>query len=157
MRQSKTLEETYDCCVAEGNTLPLEDDSFSEQIARSLQIIEEDLLTGQDAATKKRWTAAYKLYYNVLHQLVESLLLLDKVKTKSDLCLFSYLCCKHPELELDWDFFERVRAKRNSIEDSATIVSERDWKDVELQFKLYISSLKREMQEKVSKLPRNVY
>lgn len=150
MQHSKTLEETYDHCVAEGNIISLEsDDSSSEKIARSLQIIEEDLLTAQDAVTKKRWTSAYKLYYDVLHQLVEALLLFDKVKIKNDLCLFTYLCCKHPELELDWGFFERVRAKRNYIEEEVTPLSERDWKEVELQFKLYISSLKKEVECKL--------
>ncbi len=149
----KTLEEAYDHCLVEGNILPLEEFS-AERMANSLRIIVEDLSNAQDAVAKKRWTSAFKIYYDVLHRLVESLLLFDKIKTKNDLSLFTYFCCKYPELELDWDFFERVRAKRNSIEDSATIVSERDWKEVELQFKLYISSLKKEMEEKVSKLSR---
>jgi len=149
----KTLEEVYDHCVAEGNILPLEDFS-PDLILRFGRIVEEDLLTAQDAVAKKRWTSAFKLFYGVLHQLVESLLLFDKVKTKNDLSLFTSLCCKHPELELDWDFFERVRIKKMVIENEATLLSEKDWKEVELQFKLYISSLKREVGRKMSEFPR---
>lgn len=152
----KTIEEVYDHCLVEGTILPLEDFS-PELIARSLRLVEEDLLTAQDAVTKKRWTSAYKLFYGVLQHLVESLLLFDKVKTKNDLSLFTSLCCKHEELELDWDFFERVRMKRKSIEDDALSLSEKDWKGVELQFKLYISSLKREVERKMSEFPRNIY
>ncbi len=152
----KTIEEAYDHCVAEGNILPLEDFS-PDLIARSVRIVEEDLLTAQDAAAKKRWTSAFKIYYDVLHQLVELFVLFDKIKTNNDLSLFTSLCCKHPELELDWDFFERVRAKKNAINDSATIISEKDWKEVELQFKLYINSLKREVEAKIAKSSRNIY
>ncbi len=149
----KTLEEVYDHCVAEGNILPLEDFS-PDLILRFGRIIEEDLLTAQDAVAKKRWTSTFKLFYGVLRQLVESLLLFDKVKTKNDLSLFTDLCCKHPELELDWDFFERVRIKKMVIENEATPLSEKEWKEVELQFKLYISSLKREVGRKMSEFPR---
>ncbi len=152
----KTLEEAYDHCLVEGYILPLEDFS-PERITNSLCIIEEDLLTAQDAVTKKRWTSAYKLYYDALQQLVESLLLFEKVKTRNDFSLFTYLCCKHPELELDWEFFERVRVRRDRIGDEAILLTERDWKEVELQFKLYISSLKREVELKLSPSPRNVY
>lgn len=148
MHHFKTLEEAYDHCLVEGYILPLEDFS-PERMSNSLRIIEEDLLTAQDAVAKKRWTSAYKLYYVVLQQLVESLLLLDKVKTKNDFSLFAYLCCKHPELELDWEFFERVRARMDRIRDEAILLSERDWKEVELQFKLYISSLKKEVERRI--------
>ncbi len=149
MQHFKTLEEAYDHCLVEGYIFPLEDFS-PERISNSLRIVEEDLLTAQDAVTKKRWTSAYKLYYGVLQQLVESLLLFEKVKTKNDFSLFAYLCCKHPELELDWEFFERVRVRRDRIREEAILLTERDWKEVELQFRLYVSSLKKEVELKLS-------
>ncbi len=151
MQHFKTLEEAYDYCLVEGYILPLEDFS-PERMSNSLRIIEEDLSTAQDAVAKKRWTSAYKLYYDVLKQLVESILLLDKIKTKNDFSLFVYFCCKHPELELDWEFFERARARSDRIQDEVILLTERDWKELELQFKLYISSLKGEVERKISEL-----
>ena len=151
MRASENLEEVYDWCVAEGNIIPLSD--FVEaKIISFLQIAEEDAISAQDAVTKKRWNSAYKLYYDVLHQLVEALLLFDKIKVKNHQCLFAYLCQKHTKLEFNWNFFEKVRTKRNGINYYGTPVDYKDWKEVELQFTLYVNTLKKEITKKLSSL-----
>jgi uncharacterized protein (UPF0332 family) len=148
MRQFETLEEAYDYCLAEGEIITISEVDKG-QIKSNLRIAEEDLQSGKDSIAKKRWNSAYKNYYDVLHQLVESFLKFDNIKSRNHLCLYCYLCFKHPELELDWDFFEKVRTKRNGIHYYGSPVAEKDWKEVSLQFQLYIDLLKRKIEERL--------
>ena len=148
MRQFETVEEAYDVCTSEGYIIPSSTVDF-DRIEANLHIAEEDLQTAQDAIVKKRWNSAYKSQYDVLHQLAESFLAFDRIKAKTHLCLFATICVKHPELELQWDFFEKVRTKRNGIHYYATPVSEKDWKEVALQFGLYVHLLRKKIEEKL--------
>jgi len=148
MRQFETVEEAYDLCTAEGNIIPITDVDYAI-IKASISIVEEDILNAQDAIVKKRWNSAYKTYYDVLHQLAEAYLKLENIKVRTHLCLFAYLCVKHPELELNWDFFEKVRTKRNGIHYYSNPVSEKDWKEVALEFQLYINFFKKKLKEKI--------
>ncbi len=148
MRQFETVEEAYDLCISEGNIIP-SSEIDEARIKSSLQIAEEDLQSAKDAVAKKRWNSGYKNNYDVLHQLVETFLKFEKIKVKNHLCLFAYVCVKHPELELDWDFFEKVRTKRNGINYYSTPVSEKDWNEVSLQFQLYINLFKKQIEEKL--------
>src|SRR3989338_10131609 len=86
-----------------------------------------------------QWNSIYKLYYDALHELVESFLRLEKIKIDNHQCLFAYLCEKHPDLDFNWDFFEKVRTKRNGINYYGILI---DFKEVELQFHIYIVKLK---------------
>lgn len=86
--------------------------------------------------SSSQWNSVYKLYYDALHELAESFLQFEKAKIDNHQCLFSYLCEKHPQLEFSWDFFEKVRTKRNGINYYGTPVDSDDWKDAELQFNL---------------------
>ena len=149
MRQFETVQEAYDLCVSGGNIIP-KDDVGKDRIKSCLLVAEEDFQSAQDSIDKKRWNSAYKMYYDVLHQLAEVFLRFEKVKVKTHLCLFAYLCVKHPELELSWDFFEKVRTKRNGINYYGNPVSDKDWKEVALQFDLYIKLLKEEINTKLS-------
>ncbi len=148
MRQFETVTEAYDLCLVDGNIIPRDD--VDEDIIKScLSIAEEDLQSAQDSITKKRWNSAYKMYYDVLHQLAEVFLRFEKVKVKTHLCLFAYLCVKHPELEFNWDFFEKVRTKRNGINYYGTLVGEKDWKEIALEFQLNINLFKDKIKEKL--------
>ena len=85
----------------------------------------------------------------MIHQLVESLLIFDKVKSTNHQCLFASLCVKHPELELSWDFFEKIRTKRNGMNYYGAPVQDKDWKEVGLQFELYINLLTKEIKKRL--------
>jgi len=148
MHQFKTVHEAYDYCISEGNMIPKEEID-DDKIKACLRIAEEDLQTAKDSISKKRWNSGYKMYYDVLHQLVEVFLKFDKVKLTTHLCLFAYLCVKRPELELNWNFFEKVRTKRNGINYYETPVDEKDWNDVKLEFHLTIKLLKDKIEEKL--------
>ncbi len=150
MQLFKNEKEACDWCLAEGNIITQEEAS-RERIAANLTIALEDLESAKDAVAKKRWNSAYKIYYDVLHQLAEAFLLCDNVKSRNHQCLFTYLCVKYPELELNWDFLEKVRTKRNGIHYYGTLVTSKDWKEAALQFQLYIDMLTKKVKEKIKK------
>ncbi len=147
--QLRTKEEMYDKCVTEGSFKNL-DIIDVERIKTNLRIAEENLITAKETLVKKRWNVTYQMFYDALHLLVDAYLRFDKVKSRNHICLFAYLCVKHPELELNWDFFEKVRTKRNGINYYGTLVIEKDWKEVAIQFNLYINLLKKEIENKLT-------
>lgn len=148
MPKEITPEEAYDKCTADGSFIfNLEPDL--DRAKSMLEIAKEQSEAARSLAQKKFWNSTYKMHYEVLHLLVETFLLCDKVKAKTHLCVFAYLCEKYPALELDWNFFEKVRTKRNGITYYGIPVDDKDWKGVELQFTLYIKKLKEEIKKKL--------
>lgn len=149
MSKSLTLNEAYSLCNEQGSLAPvIEVDVL--KVRANLRIADEDLSIAQYSAKNEHWNSAYKLYYDVLHILVESFLCFDKIKSYNHLCLFAHLCIKHPELEFSWDIFEKIRTKRNGINYYGQPVSKDDWKSVEIPFKIYISTLKKEIERKLN-------
>ena len=110
----RNKQDVYDRCISEGLLKPQEKVNI-DKIKSSLKIAEEDLESAKDILSKKRWNSAYKIYYDVLREITESYLSFDKIKSSNHQCLFAHLCEKHPKLELDWKFFEKIRTKRNGI------------------------------------------
>ena len=85
-----------------------------------------------------------------MHELVESFLRFDNIKVDNHQCLFAYLCEKHLELEFSWDFFEKIRTKRNGINYYGIPIDFTEWKESEIQFKLYINILEEEIMDKLN-------
>lgn len=138
-------------CKSEGRFIVLEEQDTAK--IKALVTIAETDLASADMLKKnldkksKQWLTVYKLYYDALHELVDAFLRIDKIKIDNHQCLFAYLCEKHPSLEFSWDFFEKVRTKRNGINYYGTLIEFDDWKNVEVQFLLYIKKLKEEIQK----------
>ena len=153
MGNNRDIENVYNACDEEGSFL--ETDVDIAKIKTMVQIAEMDLVSAEaleKTATKEvlHWNAIYKLYYDALHILVEAFILLDKIKVRTHECLFACLCYKHSQLELDWNFFEKVRTKRNGSLYYGTIIKPADWLDVKIQMKLYISTMKKALKEKLT-------
>ena len=79
----------------------------------------------------------------------EALVLFDMKKVANHQCLFAYLCTYHPELEFDWNFFERIRTKRNGIEYYGAPATQQEFKEIELQTKLYIKTVEKKLCDKL--------
>ena len=156
MPEYLTQKEAFFKCKKEGRFIVTEEIDI-EKIRSTLAIAEGDI---ESANTLKKnlqnessqWNSIYKLYYDALHELTESFLRFENIKIDNHQCLFSYLCEKHPELEFSWDFFEKARTKRNGINYYGTPIKQDDWKDVELQFVLYIKKLKEEIKKRIKSL-----
>jgi len=142
-------------CKKEGKFIVIEETDI-EKIKATLKIAEGDIESANFikknlSKQSNQWNSVYKLYYDALHELSESYLRFEKIKIDNHQCLFAYLCEKHPELGFNWDFFEKVRTKRNGINYYGTPINSKDWKEVELQFNLYIKKLKEEIERKLRK------
>jgi len=148
MQESKELEDVYDRCIASGYLSDCDVINVGK-ISKNVLLSEEFLASARDAIKKKLWNAGYNSFYDALHLLIEAFLIFDKTKSYNHQCLFAYLCLKHPELEFDWNFFERARMRRNGINYYAELVTENMWKEDSLQFELYISLLRKEIQKRL--------
>ncbi len=144
-----TQNEAFMKCKKEGKFIVMEE-TDTEKIKSTLNIADADVKAANSIKKNlpkksNQWNSVYKLYYDALHELVESFLTFERIKIDNHQCLFAYLCKKHQELEFSWDFFEKVRTKRNGINYYGTPVNYDDWKEVEIQFSLYINKLKDEI------------
>lgn len=153
MPEYLTREEAFFKCKREGRFIVTEEADL-EKIKSTLAIAEADVESANSLKKNlpkqsNQWNTVYKLYYDALHELAESFLRFEKIKIDNHQCLFAYLCEKHPELEFSWDFFEKVRTKRNGINYYGVPVAFEDWKESELQFILYIRKLKEEIEKKI--------
>jgi len=153
IRKERTLQNIYLACQEEGSFLQLER-ADADQIRDLLNVALMDFAAAQEWSVKTpkesgQWNALYKIFYDVLHGLSEAFIAFDALKIKTHECLFAYLCEKHPELELNWDFFEKVRTKRNGTQYYGRPLIFQDWKEVEVQMLLYIKTLKKAIEEKL--------
>ena len=96
------------------------------------------------------WTFVFRDYYESLRGLVEAYLLFDGIEADSHQCKNAYLCFKHPELALDWEFLEMVRLKRNAINYRGQLLRYDDWKIFKLKFELHLNALREELENKVN-------
>lgn len=148
-----TQKEAFMKCSKEGRFIVIEN-ADKEIVKSTLKIAEADIESANYLKKNlprqgSQWVSIYKLYYDAMHELAESFLRLDKIKIDNHQCLFAYLCEKYPSLEFDWDFFEKVRTKRNGINYYGTLVNFEDWNEVELQFSLYLKKLKEEIRKRL--------
>ncbi|MBC8501065.1 MAG: hypothetical protein H8D38_04865 [DPANN group archaeon] len=149
MHKYLNKEQAYDKCIINGNITP-RDRIDIEKIESTLEIAKDDFSFANEIKKKnKGYNALYNMYYNIIHLLVEAILRFDQIKVNNHQCLFAYLCVKHPELELDWNFFEKIRTKRNGINYYGIPVSREDFKEIDLQINLYIKTLCEEIKRKL--------
>ena len=138
----------YEECISQGTIKPQEGVDI-EKIESTLEIIKEDLESAKELLKTKKLNTSYKLFYDALRSLTETYLRFDKIKSLNHKCLFNYLCVKHEKLELSWEFFEKVRTKRNGINYYGTAITEKDWKGINTQINLYINTLTKEIMKKI--------
>jgi hypothetical protein len=157
MPEYLTLKEAFLKCRTEGK-YKVKARVEIEEIKATVKIAEADVesaefLKSSLAKNSNQWSTVYKLYYDAIHELTESFLRFEKIKSDNHQCLFAYLCEKYPELEFNWDFFELIRTKRNGLHYYGQPTSYEDWKKVELQFSIYIKTLKEEIRKKLDNTP----
>ena len=154
MRKPKTLEEAYQSCLADGYINEIREINY-DKIKSLMQNAETSIRTAKiviKAITKqdKEWMSVFLDHYDALRIYTEALLQFDKLDIPNHECLFACLCVKHPELEFDWNFLNNARRKRNRVNYYGEQVAYDDWKEAELQFNLYASALKKEIEKKLN-------
>jgi len=153
MTEFRTSKEALDKCNIKGQILPLAEIDV-EQIRAMVEFADGDvqsaekLMKGLDDKSMI-WNNVYTSYYDALHKLADSFIKFDRITSLNHICLFAYLCEKHPELELDWNFFEQIRTKRNGIQYYGKKTGKEAFMKIQVQIKLYINLLKRSIKEKI--------
>ncbi|MDP2974131.1 MAG: hypothetical protein Q8N60_03710, partial [Candidatus Diapherotrites archaeon] len=132
MPKQKTLKEAYTECLANGQFRDKEEINIyriktmiqlSNTFRESAQDIQKNL-----APESQKWSVVHALHYDALRELASAFAQLDNKDIANHQCLFAYLCNKEPEL--NWDFFEKARTKRNGIEYYGCIATYADFKEM---------------------------
>lgn len=154
MVKQRSLEENYRACEEEGMFEVLEEadkdiiKTLRDTALSNLEFVQNAMQYVPKES--KQWNAVYIMHYMVLHELTEAFLLFDKVKISNHKCLFAYQCRNHQELDLDWNFFERIRTKRNRSIYYGTSISYSDWKEIEVQMGVYIETLEHAIDQRLN-------
>ena len=147
------LDETYNKCISSGslkekNSVDIElIKSLKDTAERGLRFIKEK--SKDIPKNSSDWTFVFRDYYESLRGLIEAFLLFDKITAENHQCKNAYICFKHPELELDWNFLETVRLKRNAINYRGQLLKYDDWNKLNMQFDLHIHKLVIEIEKKL--------
>lgn len=154
MKRPETSKDVCASCEERGFLIKLEDvdaAKIKHMVSMAMADIEcSNLIISAGKKDSYVWSSVYKLQYDCLHQLIEALIRFDRVKSNNHQCLFAYVCEKHPELELDWAFLEKIRTKRNGIHYYGVPATWEDWKAIELQAALHIRALKKAIEKNLS-------
>ena len=158
MPQFKISKEVYEDCQADGFFKKQEEIDL-HKIQNMLIIALTDLEIAQKTSKTLpkegiAWTTIFKLHYDVFRELVDAFVRFEYVKSTNHKCLVAYLCEKHPELELSWDFLEGLRTKRNGIQYYGTPVTYVEWKHLELQLNIYIKTMRKVVEENINKIKK---
>ena len=152
------LNKTYDKCVTAGNIR--EKTIVDTELIKSLKDVAErglSFIKGKSKDIPKNstdWTFVFRDYYESLRELIEAFLLFDKVAAENHQCKNAYLCSKHSELDLDWNFLETARLKRNAINYRGQFLKYEDWSKFRIQFNLHISKLLNEIEERLKNVTK---
>ncbi|MBI5064708.1 hypothetical protein HZA97_00600 [Candidatus Woesearchaeota archaeon] len=155
MIEFRTAKEALDKCDREGSIIPIKEDI--EKMKSLFDLSKGDQVAGEKLAKELEknnilWNNVYSSYYDALHKLADIILRFDNFSSMNHICLFAYLCEKHPELDLSWEFFEKVRTKRNGVHYYGQKIIKDDWTDVEFQMKLYLKILEKTAKDLIKKL-----
>src|SRR3989344_5349263 len=152
------LEETYKICKSSGKFK--EKFKYIELIKSMKDISERGLKFIKDKSKdiikeSEDWTFVFRDYYESLRSLIECYLLFEGMEADNHQCKNAYICFKHSELELDWNFLETIRLKRNSINYKGQLLKYNDWQMFKINFELHLNILQRELNKKITEVENN--
>jgi hypothetical protein len=146
------LEKTYAVCISNGN---IKEKNIDIELIKSLKNMSETGLEFIKNASKNipqtstDWTFVFRDYYESLRELIEAFILFDGIEAENHQCKNAYICIKYSEMELDWEFLETIRLKRNAINYRGQSIKYEDWKLLKLKFELTINVLKENINKKL--------
>lgn len=148
MPKEKTPEQVYNDLVTQG--LYEEANLDKDEIQKVGKLAMEDYEYGKKLRQSKdaNWRVIFNIHYDAIRELCDMLMRFKKQKISNHQGLFAFIILNYPELELDWNFFEKVRSIRNKNKYAGEDIAKEKWKEVELRFDLYISALSKEIEKR---------
>ena len=149
MVKEKTPEEVHDSLAEQGC---YEEAGFDkDEVEKVRRLCIEDYEFGKKLRKleKPNWRVIFNINYDVLRELCNQLMRFKKQKTGNHQGLFAFIVLNYPNLELDWKFFETIRNMRNQSKYTGLDIKEDMWKSVKIQMDLYISAIKKEVENKI--------
>ncbi len=146
------LDKTYNLCTSTGK---FKEKTPDTELIRSLKTVAEkglEFIKNKSKDIPKDstdWTFVFRDYYESLRGLIEAYLLFEGIEADNHQCKNAYICFKHSELELDWEFLETIRLKRNAINYRGQLLKYDDWNILRIKFELHINLLKNKIDEKL--------
>ncbi len=146
------LERTHEFCLRTGS---IKEKSPDRELIKSMRLVAErglEFINNRIRDIPKDspdWTFVFREHYESLRGLIEAFLLFDGIAAENHQCKNAYICTKHPELDLNWEFLETIRLKRNAINYRGQLLKYNDWKDLKLNFELHISALSKALDTKL--------
>ncbi len=152
----RTLEEVHEGCIADD----LIRDILEVEPQKARDLLENGDIYQEGAAERakrlskpdRKWMLVFVDWYEALRLYAEALAHLDKKKITNHQCLFTHLCTAYPDLELSWDFFERVRTMRNGVNYYGQKITYEQWRAVELQMALYVKAVRKAAEARLQSL-----
>ena len=150
MRKERNAEHIYDRFSAEGSYEEANLDK--DEIKKILIMVMEDYQFGKELRKLKApsWRVIFNINYDVCRELCDQLMRCKRQKTSNHQALFSFIVLQFEDLELDWKFLDNIRTIRNKNKYQGLDISKEIWKGAEMQLDLYISALKKEIEERLN-------
>ncbi|MBI2665478.1 hypothetical protein HYX12_02565 [Candidatus Woesearchaeota archaeon] len=125
-----------------------------EEIRKVLHMTLEDFEFAKRVKKDKNpsWRVIFNAYYDVFRELCDQLMRFKKHKSSNHQAVFAFIATHFKELDLEWELLEQIRNVRNNNKYKALDITERMWKSVEMQFEIYIATVKKEVEKRVGEL-----
>src|SRR3989344_7627407 len=140
-----TAKEVYENSATQG--LYEEAALDEEEVKKVLCMTLEDFEFAKRAKKDKNpsWRVIFNAYYDAFRELCDQLMRFKKQKSSNHQAVFAFIVSHFKELELDWELLEQIRNVRNNNKYKALDITLQMWKSVEMQFEIYITTLKKEV------------
>lgn len=149
MVKEKAPEEVYETFAEQG--LYEEAGFDKDEVEKVKMLCVEDYEFGKKLRNLENpnWRVIFNINYDVLRELCSQLMRFKRQKISNHKGLFAFIVLNYPNLELDWKFFETIRNMRNQSKYTGLDIKEDMWKSVKIQMDLYISAIKKEVENKI--------
>src|SRR3989344_394910 len=149
MPKERTPEEVYEDLSIKG--LYEEANLDKDEVTKIKNIAIEDYEFGKRLREIKEpnYRVLFNINYDVLRELCDQLMRFKEQKISNHQGIFAFIILNFLELELDWNFFEKIRNLRNKNKYQGTDITKEKWAEVSLQVDIYISAIKKEIDKRL--------
>lgn len=149
MPKEKSAKQVYEEMAEEG--LYEEAHLDKDEVKKVLTMTMEDYEFSKNLRKLENpsWRVIFNVHYDVFRELCDQLMRFKGQKISNHQGLFAFIILNFKDLELDWKFLEDIRTLRNKNKYQGLDISKQIWKNVEMQFDIYISAVKKELEERL--------